>query len=72
MTDDDTRPDHRRLATELADALQERTMHTTVEVAWLEFHGDGGVIDARRDIAAVHFDTSRNVIEIVTCPGGEA
>lgn len=72
MTDDDTRPDHRRLATELADALQERTMHTTVEVAWLDFHVDGGAIDARRYIAAVHFDVSRNVIEIVTCPGGEA
>lgn len=65
-------PDRHRIAADLAAALAGRTMHTTIEVAWLDLHADGTPVDVRRNITAVHFDMSRNVIEIVTCPGDKA
>ena len=65
-------PDRRQIAADLAAALADRTMHTTIEVAWPDLHADGKPVDVRRNVSAVHFDMSRNVIEIVTCPGDKA
>lgn len=61
------RPDQRQVLHDLAAAVDERTMTTTVAAVFLTETIDGRLLEERRYVSAARFDPATNCVELVCC-----